>query len=35
MVIRLEDVKKVLSLLYNHKEEFSKAEDSLQDWFQV
>jgi hypothetical protein len=34
LVIRLEDAKKLLSILYSNKEEFNNAEDYLIDWFE-
>lgn len=34
MVIRLEDVKKVLSILYNERQRFSKIESSIEDNFE-
>lgn len=34
IVIRLDDVKKLLSVLYTNKEEFNNVEDYLIDWFE-
>jgi hypothetical protein len=34
MIIRLEDVKKVLALLYTERNEFVKNEERLLDWFE-
>jgi hypothetical protein len=33
VAIRLEDIKKLLSILYTQKEDFNKVEDNLMDWF--